>query len=1062
MKVRMLPHPDLLSNTSNGIARVVQKYVALLPQFGVEVVAPNATSYDLEVGHAAANPGAAVHHSHGLLWQDDRKLSRGDHEVNRELVQAIRAARLITVPSKWVQGVFQRDMRLSPHVVPHGVDFAAWQRKIPHNEGYLFYGKNRQTDGLSSAPLLAIAQAFPDLEIVTTIAPPGADHYPQIKEVGVLPPEQIKVILQEAALLLSCDLETFGIMPLEAMASGVPVLTTHRGAVPELVGHQPGLVYHDEAEMLECVDFILKRRSTLSQVMIGIAEGYSWERAVEQVAGLYQELFEPIEQTAAIVITGYNNEKTIGLAIGSAAGQSFGKLVDIIVVDDGSADDTGAIAQSWLNRDSRVRYIRQDNAGVAIARNRGLYHTQASYIAFLDADDQMEPGYLAYCVEALRANPNASTAYTGIRAILTENGHNLMPHDWQGPLAPGEVKNTHPWPHEFNYDDQISYKNQVPTGAVFRRESLLRVGGFRQRYAPRGAGEEDAEINVRLGAMGQTALYLPPKDNALFIHTHGSGTVSGNPSHQETDWLAWHPWARDGQHPFASLATPPNGIAHPVRSYDNPLISVIIPVGPGHERLVANALDSLEAQTFRNWEAVVVWDTPFFSPEIDRIKQAYPYASFHVSFGLGSGEARNLGIDQARAPLLAFLDADDTYRPDYLARMLDVFMQTGNIPYAEFYGQVESAQPESDPFIIRQGKLVDWNERTKMAVFEGHYQDFDCKLARAEPTGERPCVWCGINVLVPKAWSRAIGNFDESLETWEDCDWLLRLAWAGHCFQRIAEPLWVYNFSAGQRREKQETRPAIMERLREKHKMAIVGWTNSDCGCGPVPIQEFDMSDSGSLPALVGDGNHGTHNIVGGVSQKQYGYLAHGEPIVGGVLKEDIRSRPWVFICAFCNSRFQVTEGDVCCTCGGAKSQAIPAPQTEELVARIQAGLKAKIAEETIPAETTWKVIEPGDNKEWKEVKEKFPALAEQVEEERKEAPLPELNLEIEVTDETPLRYLGVIDKGRVRTLKAAGVTNVGQARAKGRDGLLAIKGIGESTVDLLLGTINKALQKQP
>ena len=72
MKVRMYPHLDELSGMSSGIAQVVKYYFKHLPEFGIELVDPLAESYDLDVGHAAAHPGAMVHHSHGLLWTGDK------------------------------------------------------------------------------------------------------------------------------------------------------------------------------------------------------------------------------------------------------------------------------------------------------------------------------------------------------------------------------------------------------------------------------------------------------------------------------------------------------------------------------------------------------------------------------------------------------------------------------------------------------------------------------------------------------------------------------------------------------------------------------------------------------------------------------------------------------------------------------------------------------------------------------------------------------------------------------------------------------------------------------
>jgi hypothetical protein len=81
----MYPHPSELSTDSSGIAQVVLNYARYLPEFGVELVEPNAESYDLDAAHAAALPGAMVNHCHGLLWTAELPYSDRGHHVNADL-----------------------------------------------------------------------------------------------------------------------------------------------------------------------------------------------------------------------------------------------------------------------------------------------------------------------------------------------------------------------------------------------------------------------------------------------------------------------------------------------------------------------------------------------------------------------------------------------------------------------------------------------------------------------------------------------------------------------------------------------------------------------------------------------------------------------------------------------------------------------------------------------------------------------------------------------------------------------------------------------------------------
>jgi glycosyltransferase involved in cell wall biosynthesis len=67
---------------------------------------------------------------------------------------------------------------------------------------------------------------------------------------------------------------------------------------------------------------------------------------------------------------------------------------ELLVVDDGSSDETGSIVETYAGRDDRVRLLRQPNGGVAAARNRGIAAATGEFVAFLDADDEWLPGKL--------------------------------------------------------------------------------------------------------------------------------------------------------------------------------------------------------------------------------------------------------------------------------------------------------------------------------------------------------------------------------------------------------------------------------------------------------------------------------------------------------------------------------------------------------------------------------------------------------------------------------------------------------------------------------------------
>ena len=100
----------------------------------------------------------------------------------------------------------------------------------------------------------------------------------------------------------------------------------------------------------------------------------------------------------SVIIPAYNTSHYIQRAMESSQRQSHTN-VEIIIVDDGSNDDTLKIAQSYAENDSRVRVFHQENSGVSSARNKGIRESNGEYVIFLDSDDWLED----YAIEFLLA-----------------------------------------------------------------------------------------------------------------------------------------------------------------------------------------------------------------------------------------------------------------------------------------------------------------------------------------------------------------------------------------------------------------------------------------------------------------------------------------------------------------------------------------------------------------------------------------------------------------------------------------------------------------------------------
>src|SRR5215204_696893 len=97
-----------------------------------------------------------------------------------------------------------------------------------------------------------------------------------------------------------------------------------------------------------------------------------------------------MQHLVSVIMPAYNAGRYIAESVRSVQAQTFGGW-ELVVVDDGSADDTGEVVRRFAAADARVRYVRRPNGGQAAARNTGLAEARAPFVAFLDADDLWLP-----------------------------------------------------------------------------------------------------------------------------------------------------------------------------------------------------------------------------------------------------------------------------------------------------------------------------------------------------------------------------------------------------------------------------------------------------------------------------------------------------------------------------------------------------------------------------------------------------------------------------------------------------------------------------------------------
>jgi glycosyltransferase involved in cell wall biosynthesis len=188
-----------------------------------------------------------------------------------------------------------------------------------------------------------------------------------------------------------------------------------------------------------------------------------------------------IKPTVSICMPAYNAEAFIAEALDSVLRQSF-KDFELIVIDDGSEDGTGAIIEEYASRDKRVKALQNsENRGLVFTRNRALSECSAPLVACADADDVLHPQRLEKQVAFMQQHPEIGVLGTAVNFIGCQES--ARPN---GAIC-SEDRNIRLFlrfgPCLWN------------TATVYRRALMLESGGYREEYKD---GAEDYDLWARL------------------------------------------------------------------------------------------------------------------------------------------------------------------------------------------------------------------------------------------------------------------------------------------------------------------------------------------------------------------------------------------------------------------------------------------------------------------------------------------------------------------------------------------------------------------------------------
>ena len=136
----------------------------------------------------------------------------------------------------------------------------------------------------------------------------------------------------------------------------------------------------------------------------------------------------------SVIIPAYNVEKFLDRCLRSVIEQTFAPL-EIILIDDGSTDDTPRLCDEWGQRDERIRVVHQSNVGLAETRNRGVALATAPFVGFVDSDDWIEPDMYQRLYDA-HLKYDADLVVCNFYMDFVEEGTTELMHDKPSGLYP--------------------------------------------------------------------------------------------------------------------------------------------------------------------------------------------------------------------------------------------------------------------------------------------------------------------------------------------------------------------------------------------------------------------------------------------------------------------------------------------------------------------------------------------------------------------------------------------------------------------------------------------------
>lgn len=198
----------------------------------------------------------------------------------------------------------------------------------------------------------------------------------------------------------------------------------------------------------------------------------------------------------SVIIPTYNRANFIGETIQSVLDQTFQDF-EIIVVDDGSTDNTKEIIESFIKKSGKIKYLYEKNSGTCAApRNVGFYNSTGKYLCFLDSDDLWLPEKLQKQIDFFKNSGNEKLGFIDCGTLIINEHGKEIKNNYNFPKYQGNV-----------YKDFLKYNFVLSPGSVLIKRSVLENIGLFDENLP---SAEDWELWIRISKKYEFASLKEP------------------------------------------------------------------------------------------------------------------------------------------------------------------------------------------------------------------------------------------------------------------------------------------------------------------------------------------------------------------------------------------------------------------------------------------------------------------------------------------------------------------------------------------------------------------------